>query len=91
MLCKPKSCGGMSFNDLVAFNKPLLAKHVWHIILYPDLFLARVLKARYFKTSYIMLAKAGSNPSYVWRSLLWSRDLLQRGLCWKVGNGNCYI
>lgn len=88
MLCKPKSCGGVGFRDLVAFNKALLVKQIWRIIiLYPDSLLARILKARYFKNSDIMLAKVGSKPSYVWRSLLWSRNLLKRGLCWRVGNG----
>ncbi|XP_075499819.1 uncharacterized protein LOC142538372 [Primulina tabacum] len=32
-------------------------------------------------------AGVGSNPSYVWRSMLWSREIIQRGLCWRVGNG----
>lgn len=75
----------MGFRDLVAFNKALLAKQVWRILLYPNSLIARILKARYFKNSDIMLAKTGSNPSYIWRSLLWSRDLLKKGLCWKVG------
>lgn len=35
----------------------------------------------------MMTATLGSNPSYVWRSLHWSRDLIKKGLCWRVGNG----
>lgn len=34
-----------------------------------------------------MTAALGSNPSYVWRSLIWSHDLLKKGLYWRVGNG----
>lgn len=34
-----------------------------------------------------MQAKLGHNPSYIWRSLLWSRDILEHGLLWRVGNG----
>lgn len=88
MLCIPKSCGGVGFRDLITFNKALLAKQVWHILLNPNSLIARVLKARYFKHSNIMMATLGSDPSYVWRSMLWSRDLLQKGLCWRVENGN---
>jgi hypothetical protein len=32
-------------------------------------------------------AKLGSNPSYIWRSILASRDLLLKGLQWRVRNG----
>lgn len=45
------------------------------------------LEARYFRNLDIMMAKVGHNPSYVWRSLLRSKDLIQKGLCWRVGNG----
>jgi hypothetical protein len=33
-------------------------------------------------------AKLGSKPSYTWRSLFGSRDLLFQGLLWRVGDGN---
>lgn len=36
----------------------------------------------------IMEATLGSNPSFVWRSLIWSRDIIQAGTLWKVGNGH---
>lgn len=53
----------------------------------PDSLTARFLKARYFKHMDIMDAPLGNNPSYIWRSLLWSRDILRGGMTWKVGNG----
>ena len=34
-----------------------------------------------------MMANVGSNPSFVWRSLLAARDIIFRGLKWQVGNG----
>lgn len=86
-LCKPKCQGGMGFRRLSAFNKALVAKHVWRIIHSPNSLMARVLKARYLKNSDIMLAGLGNNPSFVWRSLLWGRDLINKGLYWRVGDG----
>ncbi|XP_073120906.1 uncharacterized protein [Henckelia pumila] len=87
-LCQPKWKGGMGFRKLDIFNKALLAKQVWHIIRKPESLVARVLKARYFKHLDIMQAPIGSNPSYIWRSMCWGRELLNKGLYWRVGDGS---
>ncbi|XP_075518291.1 putative mitochondrial protein AtMg00310 [Primulina tabacum] len=86
-MCKPKCQGGMGFRKLEIFNKALLAKQIWRILRKPNSLVGRVLKARYFKQGDIMQAQLGSNPSFVWRSLLSSRTLLEDGLYWTVGNG----
>lgn len=49
--------------------------------------MAQILKAKYFKHSSFMEAKLGSNPSYVWRSILWGRQVLHKGLRWRIGDG----
>lgn len=82
-----KEDGGLAFRDLSLFNKALLAKKIWRIIENPSSLLARFLKARYFKHMDIMEAPLGSNPSYIWRSLIWSRDIISNSLYWKVGDG----
>lgn len=86
-LCKPKCLGGLGFRNLISFNKALLAKQVWRIVVNPHSLVARVLKARYFKHQDIMEAQLDANPSYIWRSILWSRNLIHKGLMWRVGNG----
>lgn len=77
----------MGFRDLTMYNKALLAKQLWRMLSNPDLLVAKVFKARYFKHIDIMDATIGTNPSYILRFLIWSRDILQKGLYWKVGNG----
>lgn len=84
-LCKPKSRG---FRKMGEFNRALLAKHLWRIICNPNSLVGRILKGRYFKHGTILTASLGNNPSYVWRSLIWSREILEFGLIWRVGNGN---
>jgi hypothetical protein len=29
----------------------------------------------------------GSKPSFVWRSILGSQDLIEEGIFWRIGNG----
>lgn len=53
----------------------------------PEALVSQVLKARYFQCSSFMEAKLGSNPSFVWRSILWGRQLLHKGLRWRIDNG----
>lgn len=86
-MCTPKSNGGLGFRNLTAFNKALLAKQVFRIVQHPNSLMARVLKAKYFKNSDIMVAAMGYNPSFVWRSLMWGRELCIKGMCWRVGDG----
>lgn len=86
-LLLPKNEGGLGFRDLTLFNKALLAKQVWRMVENPDHLVTRVFKARYFKHTDVMEATLRSNPSYIWRSLLWSRNILQNGILWKVRNG----
>lgn len=73
----------IGFRKLTAFNRALLVKHVWRIIQDTKSLMAKVLKSRYFKNSHIMKAEVGNNPYFIWRSLLWGRDLLAKRLCLK--------
>lgn len=73
LLCKPKDDGGLGFRDFAAFNKALLAKQSWRLLTNSH--------------SFVLSAKVGSNPSFVWRSFLVTRDLLIDGVRWKIGNG----
>lgn len=52
----------------------------------PNCLVTRILKARYFKHMDILNAPLGNKPSYIWRSILWSREIINEGTYWKVGN-----
>ena len=77
----------MGFKDLKAFNLALLAKQGWRLNQNPDLLTHRVFKAKYFAGSSFMEAQVGKKPSYVWRSLMAAREMVERGLRWCIGNG----
>lgn len=86
-LCKPKVMGGLSFRNLTSFNKALLAKQVWSLLSKPTTLMARVLKAKYYRTGSILAAQIGSNASFIWRSLCWSCSIIMEGTRWRVASG----
>ena len=86
-LCTQKKEGGMGFRDLHSFNLAMLSKQAWRLIHDTNSLFYKVYKARYFPNSSFMMADVGSNPSFVWRSLLVARDVIFRGSKWRVGNG----
>ena len=86
-MCKPKSQEGMGFRNLQAFNLALLTKQSWRILTNLDSLVARILNAKYFPFCDILHANLGSNPSYTWRSIFNSLEVLRCGTRWSVGNG----
>ena len=86
-MCKPKSQGGMGFRNLQAFNLALLAKQAWRILTNPSSLAARILKVKYFSFCDILHANLGSSPSFAWRSIFNSLEVLRSGTRWRVGNG----
>uniref|UniRef100_A0A803NT91 Reverse transcriptase n=1 Tax=Cannabis sativa TaxID=3483 RepID=A0A803NT91_CANSA len=53
----------------------------------PNSLVAKVFKARYYSNGSFFTAQLGSNPSYVWQSVLEAQDLVRKGTCWCVFNG----
>ena len=86
-LCTPKAEGGMGFRDLKAFNLALLAKQGWRIQQNPSSLFHRVLKAKYFPNDLVKEAELGQRPSYMWRSILAARQVIEERPRWCIGNG----
>ncbi|XP_071722621.1 uncharacterized protein [Rutidosis leptorrhynchoides] len=47
----------------------------------------QILKAKYYPRSGFLDAYEGYNLSVIWKSILQSRDVLERGTRWRIGNG----
>ncbi|KAL5564766.1 hypothetical protein UlMin_027930 [Ulmus minor] len=87
-LCVHKKNGGMGFRDLRLFNKAILAKQAWRIHTQPSSLVARVLQGFYFTSSSFLQVKKSNGASFVWRNILWGRELFLQGARWKIGCGN---
>lgn len=82
-----KSLGGMGFRSLRDFNVALLGNQGWRLLKYPDKLVSRVYKARYYPNGTYLNAKIGSNPSFMWRSVLEAQTLIKQGVGCRVGHG----
>ncbi|KAK3211112.1 hypothetical protein Dsin_015818 [Dipteronia sinensis] len=90
-LCTRKEEGGLGFKNLETFNRALLAKQGWRILKNLESLVARVLKGCYFsRGGFLDAAKKDSN-SFVWKSIIWGKGILDAGMRWRVGNGSSII
>lgn len=84
-LCFSKFEGGLGFRDFEAFNLALLAKQWWQLINNDNSLLFQVLEARYFPSGNPTKAKVKSGVSYIWRSILQGKKVIEEGSRWRVG------
>ncbi|KAL0399589.1 UNVERIFIED_CONTAM: hypothetical protein Sradi_2302200 [Sesamum radiatum] len=69
------------------FNRALLAKQAWRIATETDCLLSRTIKAKYFPNSSFWEARKESNASLSWQSIMETKQLLDKGIRRRVGNG----
>uniref|UniRef100_A0A803PL05 Reverse transcriptase domain-containing protein n=1 Tax=Cannabis sativa TaxID=3483 RepID=A0A803PL05_CANSA len=91
-LCKHKTVGGLGFRDFREYNLALLGKQAWRLLTEEDSLVCKFYKARYFSNGSFLNASLGHNPSFIWKSIYESKDLIVAGARVRIGNGlNTYI
>ena len=83
-----KSQRGMGFRKLHNFNLAMLNKQGWKLLTDERSLVARIYKAKYFPNCNFLEVVLGHNPSYVWRSILATQQMLRNGVRWRIGNGS---
>ncbi|OMO98116.1 hypothetical protein COLO4_14116 [Corchorus olitorius] len=69
-------------------NMALLAKLGWRLIEENDKLWARVIHGKYLKSQDLLSATPSKTMSHGWRSILAGREVLVKGLKWRLGTGN---
>ena len=74
-------------SDFTYFNQALLAKQLWRLWKSPDSLVAQIMKAKYYPDCSTLEAPLGKKPSFAWRSIQGTCNVVREGLIWRVGNG----
>ena len=85
-LCEAKEVGGMGFKEIEKFNDALLTKQIWRMLHNSNSLCFRVFKAQFFRNCSILDAKESNSGSYAWKSILGARDVIKKGMVWRIGN-----
>lgn len=85
VLTTSKAKGGIGFRELHLFNLAMLARQWWNLLQNQKLIIFQILKAKYFRRSSLSQAHLEYRSSYLWRSWLDTRELVQHGMAWRVG------
>ncbi|KAK6119801.1 hypothetical protein DH2020_046456 [Rehmannia glutinosa] len=59
----------------------------WRLLVDPGRLVCRVLGAKCFPQGDFLNAPIGWCPSFIWRSIIWGRELLKQGIRWKISDG----
>lgn len=87
-MCLLKEKGKMGFRDLKSFNKAFLVKQGWILPTNPNSLFSRVFKAKCFLDCDFVLATLDNHPLYAWRSIMSAQAVVEKGMRWRVGNGD---
>ncbi|XP_060964883.1 uncharacterized protein LOC133033858 [Cannabis sativa] len=86
-LCRHKHHGGLGFRHLRDFNLAMLGKQAWRLVTQDHSLVSRVYKARYYPHGTFLRASLGPNPSFIWKSIFETQELIKKGARRVVGPG----
>ncbi|KAM0903185.1 hypothetical protein ACQ4PT_018813 [Festuca glaucescens] len=90
-LTRPKGEGGIGFRDFSLFNRAMLGKQGWRLMTRPDSLCARLLKGKYYPNADFLSATNKKQCSATWRAILHGREVLKKGIIWRVGPGDINV
>lgn len=84
---KGNKTGVWDFETLKKINIAMLAKQGWRLLNGDNPLVTSLMKAKYFPNTNFLDAQLGTNPSYMWRRILGSKEIIKRGSRRRIGDG----
>lgn len=87
-ICTPKSMGGLGLRRMENINQALLTRKGWRFLTSPSSPWVQALNAKYLHHQSFWDIAPSSQSSWLWKSILSSRPILQQGVCHLTRNGS---
>lgn len=86
-ICLPKGEGGLGIRRTTEVNQALIAKLAWKMITEKESLWVRLLNGKYLKGRNFWQVGASGNSSWIWKSIVRTREVLKVEMCYQVGLG----
>ncbi|XP_019168955.1 PREDICTED: uncharacterized protein LOC109164864 [Ipomoea nil] len=86
-ICKSKEMGGLGLRLAKDFNLAFMMQLAWQMTNCADKIWVQALREKYVKSQDFLTVPPQTNASWGWKGILKGRDILRKGICWKVGTG----
>src|ERR1044072_7151751 len=86
-LAAPKDLGGLGIRDSSSINLSLLGKLIWSLLHHHDKLWVQVLRHKYLQNDNILHTSTTQGASFIWKSIIKSRDALKDGFVFSIGSG----
>lgn len=87
-LCRQKEEGGLAFKKLKDINQALLTKQSWRLLTHPTSLMTTVIRSKYYPNTSLLETQIGHYPSFIWRSIHSTLNILKEGEGKRIGTGD---
>jgi hypothetical protein len=87
-ICAPINEGGLGIQNIQATNQSLILSAAWRIAQQPDSQLYNILRAKYFRNTFIWIAKPNVPKSAFWTAIIKVMPVLVKHSFYHITNGN---
>ncbi|XP_056685626.1 uncharacterized mitochondrial protein AtMg00310-like [Spinacia oleracea] len=86
-ICQPKSMGGLGLHKTRPLNQAFLAKLGWKILQNDQSLWVSLIRKKYLTNTTFFEYNPKPKDSSIWKHILNQREILHKGIRWKIENG----